>query len=264
MANPFMPSVAGSLNMAGQDTLQQLLQRRMMEEQLAARQQQMQMQAQQQMIGNLFRARADARATESLEVTKGNAARMADAAKAREKADNAKLREEDNKRGVALMATEMVRSGAKREDVLPYAVRAGNQFQSWMMPERPKAPKPTLEEDIARRKALRTADKEVDARFKEPTKPKAPKAADLKAPPELRSEIESYATRKLPGWRTVEEAKKSIEANWPKLRAKYGTLEKSAMDAALVNIYGTRPKTQDRLGELMQMIEAQAKPTSDE
>lgn len=236
MGNSFMPSALTSLAGASQDTLAQTLAEREFNRKMAEHQQQLQRQALMDQFSVAMRMQDQGQQERAFRYRVDQ-----DTAEAKGKADAAatKQREFTNIRGAQDIFATGVQNGASRQDLMRAAI--DGKVPVSMLPKEPVA-KLSLAERVADRKALRTADKEVDAKF---DKPKATKVAadEIKAPPALRTEIESYASRKLPGWRTVDEAKRSIESNWPKLRATHGQkLDKAAVDRVLVNIYGTRPK----------------------
>jgi hypothetical protein len=147
----------------------------------------------------------------------------------------AKQRELTNQRGAQDIFAQGVQQGAPREDLLRAAM--DGKVPVSMLPREPAAPKPTLDEKITERRALRIADKEVDARFKEPKATKAAKD-NPKAPQGFVAAISNR--RGSAGFANAKEAEASITKRWQDWRKDYPGLNVNAVRLALQDIYGER------------------------
>lgn len=253
MANGFMPSALTSLAGATGDTLQQALAEREFTRKLAEHQQQLQRQALMDQFSVAMRLQDQGQQERAFQHTQ---ARDAERTRQAEHKTATAEREAENQRAARLMFSQAVGAGGKATDPSLINTALAGKVPTSMMPKAPKVEK-TLDERIAERTALRTADKQVDAKFKAPKATK-PAADDVKAPPALMQQIEQVKGTK--GWATVDEASRSIEANWPRWRQQYGnTLDLNAVKRKLVNIYGTRPKGENSILSKLDEIDAELK-----
>lgn len=239
MANPFMPSVAGSLNMAGQDTLQQLLQRRMMEEQLAQQSQRLQAQQMQQAFSAAMRMRGDQRSEEALRLRQGADQRTAerqqrqDAEQAAEKAT--KERQATNQRGAADMYFEGLTRGISPDE--PGMLRSMSEGKV-SVSMRPKAPAPTLAE--IEQKAEAQARGSARGRQSVAGAPGAgkPPKDNAALPRGVKVAIDSKKGQA--GWRNATEAAQSFMKYWDSFRSAHPNLKQSAVRAYIADLYGER------------------------
>jgi len=233
-----MPGVATSFAQAGQDTLEQALKQRLLEQQMQQSQLQMLAQIDQRDQMNAFRMDSAMRADESLRhrqsqdaMTRERQARL-DAEKAAEAA--AEKRQARNAAGSAEMVFEGLSRGANPDDPGMLRARFDGKVPVGLMP---KDPKPTFEQKLAERKALRVADKEVDARFKEPKATKVAKDTPG-APRQFRDTIANRVGT--PGFETADAAIKSVQARWPVWRQSYPGLDLNQVRTVMQNLYGQR------------------------
>ena len=232
-----MPGVATSFAQAGQDTLEQALKQRLLEQQMQQSQLQMLAQIDQRDQMNAFRQDSAMRADKSLRhrqsqdaMTRERQARL-DGEKAAETAG--KKREATNRRGAADMYFEGLTRGINPDD--PGMLRSMSEGDV-RVSMRPKEPKPTLAEELDKRKKFRIADKEVDAMF---DRPKPTKVADRKLPPSVKRAIDTKIGE--PGWETAADGIKSLKRNWSKFRYDHPELDLNAAEAYIKNAYGQEP-----------------------
>jgi hypothetical protein len=229
VANPFMPSVAGSINQAGQDTLLQLLQRRAFEEEGMRRQIALQQNDQRNMFSVAMRLKDQQQQDRAHKFRVDEATKKAEA-EAKEAAR--KERDATNIRGAQDIFATGVQQGAKREDLVRAAI--DGKVPVSLMPKEPVA-KQTIEEKVSDRIKLRTADKEVDAKFE---KPKATKVAKDTpgAPNGFRAALSGR--KGTHGYKNAKEALKSVQARWQDWQRDYPNLELTKVKSAIENVYG--------------------------
>ena len=231
MGNPFMPSVAGSLNQAGQDTLLQLLQRRAMEEEFARRNMALQQNAAMDQFQVAMKLQDQAQQERDFGFRKqqaeARAGREADETAEKKRAAANELRAQD------IFATG-VQQGAKREDLVRAAI--DGKVPVSLMPREP-VKKPTLEEKVAEAEALTAARESTKAKF---DKPKATKVAkdNVKAPSRFIQTLQGRVGS--PGFENAENAIKSVTNRWQDWRKNYPGLDLNAVRAAVQNLYGQR------------------------
>ncbi len=238
MANAFMPSPLASMNAAGQDTLEQIMKQRLFEQQL----QQSQFGMQRQVNADLEQSRrfdAQERYQQGL-IGAREQAIQAQLQIAQEKAKQAQMkaaaaaRAARNEAGARDQFFTGLASGISADD--PAMLRAMSDGKVTVS-MKPKAPEKTLDEKLAERKALRTADKEVDAKFKTP---KATKVA--KDNPSLPTGFRAAIRNRIgsAGFEDRDAAFKSIQSSWQKWRANYPSLDASMVKSELDNVYGPK------------------------
>jgi hypothetical protein len=232
MGNPFMPSVAGSLNQAGQDTLLQLLQRRAFEEESMRRNVALQQNDMRNSFNVEMRLKDQQQQDRAHELRLRLANEDRDAAKA--KADR-EGRDATNVAGLRSMFSEGLTRGASREDLLPLAVEAGGKIPVSLLPKTPETPKRTDDEEIAWLIRKREAEKGVDAKFDKPKPTKVAKDTPG-APNSFRAAISGRKGTK--GYTKAKEAFESVTARWQDWRRDYPNLDMSQVKSAIENVYG--------------------------
>jgi hypothetical protein len=244
MGNAFMPSVMTSLNQAGGMTLQSILEQRALQQELAQQQAKLDQSSMGDMLSFGMRMRADQRA----EAGNVESRRRWNAEQAVRERTSADKQWEAESRENALISAANMPASASLQDRRILAQEAGAPMTAFDLPEAKETPaersarirQDVIDRETAQEPFVRAREGRAAARDAAKTKPASD---EQKAPPDLLDEIEGYRDRKLTGWSTHEEAKKSIEFNWPRLRAKYGKLlDRAAVIKALPNIYGTRVK----------------------
>jgi hypothetical protein len=235
-----MPSVFTSMNQAGQDTLLQMLQRREFEQQIALRQMASMGDIAQQQQNAFFRQETARRADESAARQRERDAladkRNADK-DALDAADRAKKqRDETNARGAQEMFIASRASGAAPDDPALLRAALDGKVPVSLMP-RVQTPRPTLEEKVAEAKALTLAREEAKAPFKTPKATKVAKD-NPKVPSGFRDAIQGRVGSA--GFKTADEAVKSVQGRWPAWRQNYPGLDLNAVRSAIQNIYGQR------------------------
>lgn len=232
--NPFMPSVAQSLNAGSQDTLQQLLQRRMFEEESTRRFMALQQDGERNAFNISMKLKDQEQQDAALRFRReqADAKTKADA----EKAASAK-REATNLAGVRSMFSEGLSRGASRNDLLPLAVEAGGKIPVSLLPKEPAAPKPTLADIKAEAKARAEGTAEGRAPFKTPKATKVAKD-NIKAPARFIQTLQGRVGS--PGFENAESAIKSVQGRWHDWRTNYPGLDLNAVRTAVQNLYGQR------------------------
>jgi hypothetical protein len=231
MGNPFMPSVAGSLNQAGQDTLLRLLQRRAFEEESMRRNVALQQDGGRNAFNVEMRLRDQKQQDDALNFRKGQAEEESrkDAAKAA-RAE----RDATNIRGAQDIFATGVQQGASREDLVRAAI--DGKVPVSLMPKEPVA-KPTLEEKAKEAETLA----EARARGSKRGNPGAPKPTKVAkdtpgAPNSFRAAISGRKGTK--GYTKAKEAFESVTARWQDWRRDYPNLDMSQVKSAIENVYG--------------------------
>jgi hypothetical protein len=230
MANAFMPSAFASMAGAGQDTLEQIMKQRLFEQQLL----QSQVGMQRQVNMDLEQSR---RFDAQERYQQGLLADREQDNQVRLRIAQGKLDADTQAAGAEAQARAAVTKAMEAGDyALAQRLAIGAGITPPRQPAMPKVEK-TLDEKLAERKALRTADKEVDARFKTP---KATKVA--KDNPALPTGFRAAIRNRIgsAGFEDRDAAFKSIQASWPKWRANYPSLDASMVKSELDNMYGPR------------------------
>lgn len=246
MGNAFMPSVASSLNDAGQRSLLDVMQQRLlqaeMQKLLFAQQRQQGMDA----FNVGMKLRDQGQQDETLRLRRGEAAhtRRVDEDKA------AEAQWERDSREAALISAANMPASASPMDRRILAQEAGAPMSAFDLPEPKETP--------AERSARIVADEESRAqgkaaalkRFPElkPTKAaKGPRATkeDTQLPTGFRSAIRARVGSA--GFEDVDAALASIRAKWAKWRQDYPQLDASKVKSELENIYGPRESSGARL-----------------
>jgi hypothetical protein len=168
MGNAFMPSVFSSMNRASRGTLQDIVQQRLMQDEMAQQQAALMQKAMAQRFSMDMRLRGDQRAGDKLTFDQQQATAAASEKKA---AAEAKLRQERNVAGAQDIFATGVQNGAAPEDLVRAAL--DGKVPVSMMPKPPvvKEPKKTLQE----------IEDEAAARARGNEKGKGPKATKVKA-----------------------------------------------------------------------------------
>ena len=248
MANAFMPSVAASLNAGSQASLEDIMKRRLFEQQLA----QSQLGAQSQFNNFQLNVREqDARERYQQDVIAQNDRDNATRINIAEGRINAERAESKAYQQAVLQAAAAYEAGD-----MPTVRRLVAQFKLPVSIFAEKA-KPR---DVAQDTYDRLAGEERFYQDNPQLRPvKATKVAkgdkpakeDVEAPEALVEEIRRYAEMGLPAWKDVDTAMTSLRANWPKLQRQYGNnLGLASIMTKLANVYGTRPKTRQSEGGL--------------
>lgn len=236
-----MPGVATSFAQAGQDTLEQALKQRLLEQQMQQSQLQMLAQIDQRDQMNAFRMDSAMRADESLRhrqsqdaMTRERQARL-DAEKAAETAG--KKREARNAAGSAEMVFEGLSRGANPDDPGMLRARFDGKVPVGLMPK-PKEPSLQEQGDAAEELAFRRA--RGSKRGNPGDGPKATKVAKDTpgAPRQFRDTIANRVGT--PGFETADAAIKSVQARWQVWRQSYPGLDLNQVRTVMQNLYGQR------------------------
>lgn len=233
MGNPFMPSVATSLNQAGGMTLQSLLEQRLVQQEMAAQQQKLQQQALMDQMSLGLRLRGDQRAQGTADLARQRFVFDQEQDRAKAKAAQLKVdaeaREARNIAGARDIFATGVQNGADPRDLTRAAL--DGKVPVSMMPK----PERTLADKVAEVEALTAARERTKAKFPRPTKA-------AKDDPELPAGVKSAidAKRGQPGWGSATEAARSLMKSWPSFRAAHPGIDQDKVRAYIANLYGER------------------------
>ena len=237
MANAFMPSVAASLNAGGQASLEDIMKRRLFEQQLA-----------QSNLGLQRQFNADQEQSRRFDAQERYQqgiinARMAAVDAAQQKAELAA----NTKVGQAEAYQQAVEqaSAAYEAGDMPTVRRLVAQFKLPVSIFAEKAaPRDPVQDAYDTTMARRRADADARKQGLIPTKAakgEKPAKDTPGAPAAFRAAL---ANRKgTTGFENADAAKASIRAKWDTWRQNYPNLDESDVSSAIANLYGTRPKT---------------------